>query len=113
MKDSNTMKRWLVGFSVAAVCLPCGSDSFVLAPTPSGPVGNPYDTSTVAPFLIWEIGWTSMRYQQVYNSSSFTNVDPSLIYITTITFFQDNSKIRFAPWTVDMQINLSTTQKSV
>ncbi len=50
-----------------------------------GPQGVPPQTGTQFPFLISQAfpgsGIPTMRYQQVYNSSLFTNVDPSLIYI--------------------------------
>src|SRR5579859_1863537 len=58
------------------------ADEFVGGPTP----GITY-TSTVVPFLIQELGYTSMRYQQVYNSSLFTNIDASLVYVTTMKFY--------------------------
>ena len=54
------------------------ADAFILAPTAHGlPVG------TIYPFLIKQTGLSSspfytMRWQQVFNSSLFTNVSPDL-----------------------------------
>ncbi len=111
------MKGWLLILLLATISQSCLEDALadavVLAPTPSGPVGNPYDTATFFPFLIKEVtvsAFSSMRYQQVYNASVFANVDPKFIYITVFGFRLDRSGF---PWTVtNMQINLSTTQRA-
>jgi hypothetical protein len=51
-----------------------------------------------------------MRYQQVYSASLFANVDPSLIYVTKLTFFLDPKGQGSSGVIVsNMQINLSTT----
>jgi hypothetical protein len=52
-----------------------------------------------------------MRYQQVYNRSLFTNLDQSLIYVTSLGFYTAPGTMPVCPWTVaSMQVNLSTTQ---
>ena len=108
------MKRWLFILFSVTVSLWCRADSVaVAAPTPSGPVGNPYDTATLFPFLIKQISLSSMRYQQVYNAPAFTNLDPRFIYITVFGFRLDPSGKGSFPWTItNMQINLSTTQRA-
>jgi hypothetical protein len=54
----------------------------------------------------------SMRYQQVCSASLFTNVDPALVYVTTLTC--GPSPNHGLAWTVPrMQINLSTTSNKV
>jgi hypothetical protein len=56
--------------------------------------------------------FSTMRYQQVYSSSLFTNVDPRFIYLPTLQFFIGTTN-GFSPWTIpNMQVNLSTTSKS-
>jgi hypothetical protein len=55
-----------------------------------------------------------MRYQQVYAASSFTNVSPDLIYLTTVSFFLNAQSNRTYGWSIPgMQINLSTTSKAL
>src|SRR6266516_1881252 len=94
---------------------PCLADAYVIAPTP-GPIGGPTDTATFFPFLYKQMNvhpFYYMRYQQVYIASVLTNVDRSLFYITTLTFFLDDFGRGAFPWRVtSMQINLSTTQKT-
>jgi hypothetical protein len=54
-----------------------------------------------------------MRYQQVYNSSLFSNASPGSIYVTTLTFYGDFVNPPSYGWIVpSMQINLSTTSKT-
>ena len=108
------MKRGLLTLLLATISVWCRADSVaIVAPTPSGPVGNPYDTATVFPFLIKQINvspFSSLRYQQVYNASVFTNVDAEFVYITAFGFRVEPGQF---PWTVtNMQINLSTTLRS-
>jgi hypothetical protein len=86
------------------------ADDFIIAPHLSiGPTG------TIYPFLIKELGLSStniptMRYQQVYMSSLFTNASAGSIYVTTLTFYGDSVDPPSNGWTVpSMQINLSTT----
>ncbi|HEV2392534.1 MAG TPA: hypothetical protein VG146_09245 [Verrucomicrobiae bacterium] len=62
-------------------------------------------------------GLRSMRYQQVYNASLFTNLGSEFIYVTTIWFSLSpngiGSQPSADPWTItNMQINLSTTSRS-
>jgi len=103
------MRRWLLTLLIYAIHESCRADCVVPSPTPAGPVGNPYDSETLLPFLIKQVGATSLRYQQVYNASVFTNIDRACVYITLFGFSMDRSGL---PWTIDnMQINLSTTQK--
>jgi hypothetical protein len=95
--------------------LKADADDFILAPALAGPTNT---TNTILPFLIKETtAYTTniptMRYQQVYNSSLFTNASASSIYVTTLAFFS----YEFGPppldWIVpSMQINLSTTPKT-
>lgn len=93
----------------------CFGDALIIAPTP-GAVGGPTDTATPIPFLtrmITVAPFHSMRYQQVYNASLFTNVDSSLIYISTFTFYLDDFGSGSFAWTItNMQVNLSTTQRA-
>jgi hypothetical protein len=108
------INSWFAVLFLTGVDLQCGADAFIVAPTP-GAVGGPTDTASFLPFLIKQITvspFSSMRYQQVYDASVFTNVDPNLIYITTLTFFLDDFGKGAFPWTVtNMQINLSTTPR--
>jgi hypothetical protein len=56
-----------------------------------------------------------MRYQQVYDRSLFTNLDVSLIYVTTLGFSlaYHARPIYYGDWTVtNMQVNLSTTSRN-
>jgi len=103
------MKTRLLLLVIAWVGLRCHGDDFVMAPTP-----NPAaETGSMFPFLIKQMGNTptpTMRYQQVYNATLFSNVNPANIFVTTLTIFLGNNVIG---WTVpSMQINLSTTAKS-
>src|SRR5207248_650911 len=92
----------------------------VIAGGPTPPavsIPSPPWTRTVAPFFIIQSGWTSMRYQQIYSASLFTNVPAECIYITSFRFNLD-SDTNFPPpnysdWTIALQLNLSTTQRSV
>jgi hypothetical protein len=88
-------------------------DSFITGPTP-----GTAETNTIFPFLIKLANYPlitnplTMRYQQVYNATLFTNLDSDLIYITTLTFLLESDKNRGSFWTVtNMQVNLSTTSK--
>jgi hypothetical protein len=89
-------------------------DSFITGPTP-----GTTETTSIFPFLIKQANvplttnLPSIRYQQVYNATLFTNLDSSLIYLTTLTFLLESDVNRGSFWTVtNMQINLSTTLKS-
>src|SRR5262249_50460401 len=114
------MRQWLLIVLLGGTGQFCRGDTFVFGPTPPpGPIGGPTQTGTIYPFLIKEIlaGPTApkptMRYQQVYNASLFTNLDPGLIYVTTLTFSPDITEKPFLGWTIpEMQINLSTTPKT-
>jgi hypothetical protein len=54
-----------------------------------------------------------MRYQQVYNSSLFTNASYGSIYVTTLGFGSEYPGPPPLDWIVpSMQINLSTTSKT-
>jgi len=94
----------------AAINLP---DAFVLAP-----IQTPTEVGTIFPFLIKQIDgpltatMPTIRYQQVYNWSLFTNLAPSLIYVTTLTFVIGSTNF-VSGWSVPkMQINLSTTSRA-
>ncbi len=106
------LKRMATVF-VAMTALRVLGDSFV-----SAPHLGPTDAGSFYPFLIKETvtsggsNTPSMRYQQVYDRSVFTNVDPRFIYVSTVTFFMYGTNGVFG-WTVpSMQINLSTTPRS-
>jgi len=98
---------------IGAIVRMCLADAFVGAPT-RAPVGGPADTSSVFPFLVKQMLLSSMRYQQIYAASSFTNVPKECTYITTLTFLGDDFQTYAPRWTVtNMQINLSTTVRTV
>jgi hypothetical protein len=65
------------------------------------------------PFLIKQNAGSAtptMRYQQVYDASLFTNVSRQFVYVSTMTFFTANF---VTGWILpSMQINLSTTSSS-
>ena len=77
-------------------------------------------TGANIPFLIKEFctycpntNKPTMRYQQVYNRSLFTNANPTSIYVTTLTFYPYYAGPPAQDWIVpSMQINLSTTSKT-
>ena len=100
-----TLCKWccLAGELIFAACL--HADDLVLGPNP-GPSG----TASIFPFLIKQLGGAStptMRYQQVYSSSLFTNVNPASIYVTSFEF---RTADFVTPWVVpNFQIDLSTT----
>src|SRR5437016_150852 len=110
------IKKSLVVLFLTAFVPWCRADVFIIAPTPpGGQVGGPGWVETFFPFFLQQITvspFSSMRYQQVYNSSVFSNVAPRCIYVTTLTFFQGFSQQGSTLLTVtNMQINLSTTQR--
>lgn len=96
---------------VSAVLVAAGmgalADCEAVSPTPAGPPGNPADTSDWFPFLLKQVGWSSMRYQQVYPASDFV-CDSSNIYVTSVAFRMDHGGVGLIR---NMQINLSTTQR--
>jgi len=96
----------------------CFADAFIQAPTVGGP--QTY-TNSIFPFLIKQIDAPStatmptIRYQQVYNQSLFTNLYPSLIYVTSLSFTLTSTQrtTAISAWTIPkMQVNLSTTSKT-
>jgi hypothetical protein len=92
------------------------ADDFERSPTLGpGPMTNgaANNVQTPFPFLIKQARWASMRYQQVYAASSFTNVPADFVYLTTISFFMNAQSNRLYGWGIpSMQIDLSTTQMS-
>lgn len=101
------MKKCLLTLFMGAIPHWCLGDAFVIAPTPTGGT-----TESLFPFFLQQVQLTSMRYQQVYNASVFSNVAPECIYVTTLTFIQGFSQQGSTVLTVtNMQINLSTTQR--
>ena len=92
-------------------------DGFITVPSPRGA-----ETLTEFPFLIRQTyngGGTnylvSMRYQQVYSSNLFSLLDPSLVYVTALTFFLESPLYpgNGFGWIVkNLQIDLSTTTNS-
>jgi hypothetical protein len=112
------MKTWFLTALTVLLVRPAWGDTSVLAPPMRGPIGSPPQTTTLLPFAIQQSGLfggpviPSMRYQQVYSASLFTNVDPTLIYVTTLV--PDMSPDYHYSGTVPkMQINLSTTSNKV
>ena len=102
------IKKWLVVLFLSAIDLQCRGDAFIIAPTPTGP-----EAETFVPFFLQQVRLTSMRYQQVYDASVFSNVPPECIYVTTLTFFQGFSQKGSTLLTItNMEINLSTTQRA-
>ena len=89
-------------------------DMFVTVPSPRGG-----ESSSLYPFAISQLALggndypVSTRYQQVYNSKLFMGLDPSLVYITSLTFFVHFQQSNIAAgWAVNnLQIDLSTTPK--
>src|ERR1051325_2437582 len=113
------MRRLVMVILLSAFRQICCADAFIIGPTPPpGSIGGPTEVGTIYPFLIKQLDLhptapkPTMRYQQVYNSSLFTNLDPSLIYVSTLTFFPHVTEPPICGWTVpQMQVNLSTTMK--
>jgi hypothetical protein len=93
------------------------ADAFIQAPTVGGP--QTY-TNSIFPFLIKQIdapetvSMPTVRYQQVYNQSLFTNLDPRLIYLTSLSFSLTSTQLTsISAWAIPkMQVNLSTTSKT-
>ena len=91
---------FLVTAMLLGVCL-CRGDGYVFAPIAH------MDLRTDVPIPISPPGG---RYQQVYDASLFTNLDRSLIYLTSL---------QFSVWTnlaaaeANIQINLSTCARAV
>src|SRR5258708_5146034 len=113
------MRQWLLILLLGVAGQECRGDDFFTGPTaPPGPVGGPTWTGTILPFLIKETclfctNKPTMRYQQVYNSSLFTNGSLGSVYVTTMTFYGDYTNHSTVGWTIpSMQINLSTTSKT-
>src|SRR5574341_993469 len=85
-KRTQEMTKWVPGllaFLVVSAGERCSGDDFIQAPEPGST-----ETGTLYPFLLNQMlsPIPTMRYQQVYNSSLFTNADPRSIYLTTLTF---------------------------
>ena len=88
----------LVGLSLGGHL--CRGDAFVEGPT--RPVGSiPAPTDLPIPLVP-----PGGRYQFVYNASLFTNVDRSLIYLTTLMLYTWTNR---GEANVNFQINISTT----
>jgi hypothetical protein len=110
------MQNWLAIVFLLTTAQMGRSDTNMIVPPYQGVQGTPPQTGTQFPFLISQTfpsgAITNMRYQQVYNSSLFTNLDPSLIYITSLSFL---SYTPYGPYLgtpiPKMQVNLSTTSK--
>jgi len=108
MKPAKSKIRiWLFGLLAANATLQCKGDTVIYTPT-----RGPTETTSIYPLLVKESGLTAMRYQQVYNSTLFTNLDST--NITTLWFSLEylTSPMVANNWMVPkMQINLSTTPK--
>ena len=113
MEDGrHKIKSLLPTLFLAAFNLMGRTDVFIIAPTPTGPLPGPSYVATFFPFFLQQIQLTSMRYQQVYSASVFSNVPPECLYVTTLTFFQDINQQGTTKLTItNMQVNLSTTQR--
>ena len=110
-KQRQRILRWLLALLLATTDGLCCADVFIIGPFP--PPGGQGNTDTFFPFFLQQIRLQSMRYQQVYNASVFSNVPPECIYISTLAFFQGSSQSGCTILTVtNMQINLSTTQRA-
>jgi hypothetical protein len=108
---SHTTKRWLIWLTWVG-CLHGMAGVYVYTPVRESFFG-PTDSATQLPFVAKYQGLQTMRYQQVYNASAFSNVPPECIYVTTLALLWDFSTPGSAVWTVpSMQINLSTTERS-
>lgn len=87
------------------------------------PVTNTLETGTYLPLLIKQSYsylnlsnvLLSTHYQQVYSAALFSNLDPSLVYLTSLTFFLNSPYTnRSFYWAItNLQIRLSTTTNSV
>src|SRR5262245_30133436 len=111
------MNRSLLVLLASAWGVACMADVVVGTPrTPHGVVTLPPWTNTYLPFVIMRAGFSSMRYQQVYSASLFTNVPAECIYITRLgyNYYPDtNCPPDFRDWKMMVQLNLSTTQSAV
>src|SRR2546430_17153111 len=109
------MNGSLLTLLMIAATQTCLGDALVIAPAPPpGPVGGPGYTETFFPFFLQQIQLKSLRYQQIYSASLFSNVPPECIYITTLTFSQGYTQQGLTLLTItNMQINLATTQRGV
>ena len=82
-------------------------DINVIAPS------NPSAFMDAATSLPFQDSNATVRYQQVYRSSLFTNVPVDLVYITVLTFRRDEGQSGHSGWTItNMQVNLSITQRN-
>src|SRR5438876_9918174 len=110
------LKGWLLMLLAVASVGTCAADVIAGGPTPPV-VSIPFPpwTRTVVPFFIIQAGWTSMRYQQIYSASLFTNVPAECIYVTSFRFNLDSTtnSPNFSDWMIGLQFNLSTTQRAV
>jgi hypothetical protein len=123
LSKQNLMFAKRVRLFLIILLIVCGrgqslADAFVQAPRDGGP--QTY-TNSIFPFLIKQIDapltatMPTMRYQQVYNQSLFTNLDPGLIYVTTLSFTLTSTQLTnpITGWTIPkMQVNVSTTPKT-
>src|SRR5437868_6418271 len=97
---------WLLILMFGCPATKAAGNAFIGGPTPQGLT----ETSNALPLLVKQVSMPQLRYQQVFNASLFTNVNPNLIYVTTLYVFLAPSARSAAPWTItNMQINLSAT----
>ena len=78
------------------------------------PVGSPGNSENAYPFLIFQT--SSMRYQQVFTASSFSEAAPNGGMITRLWFVSDGNSQFGCCYDADIhsiQINLSTTSRAV
>src|SRR5438045_1421790 len=76
---------------LALHALSCRAQQAYSVSAPSGSWSGPTVTSTIYPFFTEQgtiyTNFSTMRYQQVYNRSLFTNLATNLIYVTSIAFY--------------------------
>ena len=121
MSDEQLRKRvkgWLPIMLAVSSVGTCAADVIAVGPTPPvASIPSPPWTRTVVPFFIVQAGGTSMRYQQIYRASLFTNVAVESIYITSFRFNLNSDTNLPIPnvsdWTNVLQLNFSTTQRAV
>ena len=103
---------WLVGV-LALVPSRVWPQSDFTVRAPSNQNSFP-DTGSLIPFQssVPGTGLSSIRYQQVYHASLFTNLPPGFPYLSEIIFRRDEDQIGNHSWTItNMQIRLSTTSR--
>jgi hypothetical protein len=100
----------LIGLAVVAFFVPISAHSATIV-VPASNTATEGNENSGFPFNLGPLGFSSMRYQQLYAASEFSSLMPGGEFITQITFRPD--AIYGAPFASnlkDIQINLSTTR---